>query len=48
MDTNMNQASGNQSGYDGGVLETFLNALIASLIVSFTCGIATPWAICFV
>lgn len=36
-----------QSAYDGGVLETFVASLVASLIITFTCGIATPWAICY-
>ncbi len=35
------------SGWHGGVLETIGYSIVASLIVSFTCGIATPWAICF-
>ena len=36
-----------ESTWDGGVLDTFVNALVASLIMSVTCGIATPWAICY-
>lgn len=35
------------SGWDGSVFDTFVNGLIASLIISCTCGIATPWAICY-
>ena len=35
------------STWDGGVLDTVLNSLAASLIISFTCGLATPWAICY-
>ncbi len=35
------------SAWDGGVFETFVNGLVASLIITFTCGIATPWAICY-
>lgn len=35
------------STWDGGVFETVVNSIIASLIISFTCGIATPWAICY-
>ncbi len=35
------------STWDGGVFETIINTIAASLIISFTCGIATPWAICF-
>lgn len=36
-----------QSNWDGGVLDTIINSIVASLIVGFTCGIATPWAICY-
>ena len=36
-----------QSTWDGGVLETIINSIVASLIISITCGIATPWAICY-
>lgn len=36
------------STWNGTVLDTFVNSLVASLIVMFTCGIATPWAICYV
>ena len=36
-----------QSTWDGGVLETIINSIVASLIISVTCGIATPWAICY-
>ena len=48
MDNNMtpNNVKG-ESKYDGTVLETFLYTLGAGLIMSFTCYIATPWAICF-
>lgn len=35
------------SGWDGGVLETIGYSLAASLLITVTCGIATPWAICF-
>ena len=35
------------STWDGGVLDTIANAIVASLIMTFTCGIATPWAICY-
>ena len=35
------------STWDGGVLDTIVNAIIASLIISITCGIATPWAVCY-
>lgn len=41
------QPVGPQSTWDGGVFDTFVNALVASLIISFTCGIATPWAVCY-
>lgn len=35
------------STWDGGVLETVVAVIIASLMISFTCGIATPWAVCY-
>ena len=35
------------STWNGGVLETLLHVIGASLIMSITCGIATPWAICY-
>ncbi len=35
------------STWDGGVLETIGAGIVASLIITFTCGIATPWAICY-
>ena len=35
------------SDWDGGVLDTVVNSIVASLITTFTCGIATPWAICY-
>ncbi len=37
----------NNSTWDGGVLDTVVNSIVASLIMSLTCGIATPWAICY-
>lgn len=37
-----------ESTWDGGVFETILNSIAASLIIMFTCGIATPWAICYI
>ena len=45
-----NQVSPNPfkgSDWDGTVFDTFVNSLGASLIILLTCGIATPWAICF-
>lgn len=36
------------SDWDGSVLDTIVNSIIASLIIVFTCGIATPWAICYI
>lgn len=36
-----------ESTWDGGVFDTIINAIAASLIISFTCGIATPWAVCY-
>lgn len=35
------------STWDGGVLDTIINTIVASLIVTITFGIATPWAICY-
>ncbi len=35
------------SNWDGGVLDTFVASLVASLIMTVTCGIGTPWAICY-
>ena len=35
------------SNWDGTVFDTFVNSLVASLIMSFTCGIGTPWAVCY-
>lgn len=34
--------------WDGGILDTIVNSIVASLIITFTCGIATPWAICYI
>ena len=38
---------GNRSSWDGSVFDTFINSLVASLIMICTCYIATPWAICY-
>jgi len=50
MDSNnMNVTPGSvmrESKFDGSVLETLLYGIGASLLISFTCGIATPWAVC--
>ena len=35
------------STWDGSVFDTFINSLVASLIMTCTCGIATPWAMCY-
>ena len=35
------------SDWDGSVFDTFVNSLAASLIMTLTCGIATPWAVCY-
>ncbi len=35
------------SRWDGGVLDTVLHSILASLLISVTCGIATPWALCY-
>ena len=37
-----------ESTWDGGVLDTIVNSIIASLIMSITCGIGTPWALCYI
>ena len=37
----------NNSTWDGSVLDTVVNSIVASLIMGLTCGIATPWAICY-
>lgn len=36
------------SSWDGGVLDTIANSIVASLIITFSCGIATPWAVCYI
>lgn len=36
------------SDWDGGVIDTVVNTIAAGLIITFTCGIATPWAICYI
>lgn len=44
----INNGSGSRiSDWDGGVLETIVSIIVASLMISFTCGFATPWAICY-
>jgi uncharacterized membrane protein YjgN (DUF898 family) len=35
------------STWDGGVFETFVATVVTSLFIFITCGIATPWAICY-
>ncbi|MBQ3022995.1 MAG: DUF898 family protein [Clostridia bacterium] len=35
------------STWDGGVFETFVNSVAASLICALTCSLGTPWAICY-
>lgn len=35
------------STWDGGVLDTVVNSIIASLIIGVTFGIAAPWGICY-
>ena len=40
-------ATAKASTWDGGVLDTVVNSIVASLIMTFTCGIATPWAVCY-
>ncbi len=36
-----------ESYFDGGVLDYVIHSIVASFIISFTLGIATPWAICY-
>jgi len=36
-----------ESKFDASVLEFVLYSIGTSLIISFTLGIATPWAVCF-
>lgn len=43
----MQQQPVSDSRFDGGVAETFVAFLISSLITSVTCGIAFPWALCY-
>lgn len=48
--SNMNQTNGGTftgSTWNGTVFETFVNSLAVSLIIGLTCGIATPWAVCY-
>lgn len=35
------------SSFDGTVLECFCACLVSGIIITFTLGIATPWAICY-
>jgi len=35
------------SSWNGGVLETVCASIVASLMITLTCGIATPWAACY-
>ncbi|MBE6632546.1 MAG: DUF898 family protein [Ruminococcaceae bacterium] len=35
------------SDWDGGVLDTVITSIVASIIMGITCGIATPWAVCY-
>ena len=36
----------NESYFDGGLLSYVGHAILAMLIMGFTAGIATPWAVC--
>ena len=36
----------NESYFDGGLLSQVRYAILAMIIIDFTIGIATPWAIC--
>jgi hypothetical protein len=42
-----NAASAPQSEFDGKLLELIAVRILQYLIISFTLGIATPWAVCF-
>lgn len=35
------------SDWDGGVLDTVVAVIVTYLIVLFTCGFGTPWAVCY-
>lgn len=35
------------STWDGTVLETVVATIVTAAIISLTCGICTPWAICY-
>lgn len=35
------------SCWDGGVLETLVASIVYSILISITCGLATPWALCY-
>ncbi len=35
------------SKWDGTVIDTVIHSIVASLIISITCGIALPWALCY-
>lgn len=35
------------SNWDGSVLDTFVNSLVASIIIMCTFGLGTPWALCY-
>lgn len=48
VNVNINSNPFGFSDWDGSVLDTFLNSLVASLMITFTCGIATPWAVCYI
>ena len=41
-------AENRESKWDGGVLETAINTIIASIICSLTFGLGAPWAMCMV
>ena len=36
----------NESYFDGGLLSQVRYAILAMIIIGFTIGIATPWAVC--
>lgn len=44
---NCGASAASGSTWDGGVFETIVNSFVAALICAITCGIGTPWAICY-
>ncbi len=36
-----------KSSWDGCLFDSVLAAIVSCIIIVFTCGIATPWAVCY-